>query len=105
MTFTLGCQSQNTILSDAVKYKEHKGAVNSLTCSSLEGHSQELEENINTGIIYLKSTVATSLLCLSRTFPLDRCTYVGEDNGAKTLQVLYMHERLTTSLIHYAQYF
>ena len=30
-----------------MKYKEHKGAVNSLTCSSLEGHSQELEENIN----------------------------------------------------------
>lgn len=75
-----------------MKLGQLEGAVNSLTFFIVKGHSrevhsEELQEDINSGIVYLKSTVATSLLCLSRKFPLNRCTYVGEDNGANSLQV------------------
>jgi hypothetical protein len=74
-----------------VKFRQSKGILNTIACFSLDKHSKELEENVNSGIIYLKSTVATTLFSLSRTFPLDRCTYVGEDNGAKILRVAKTH--------------
>lgn len=87
LAFTLGSQTGSATHCDVGKFLHPEEAVNSLTRFSLDQHSEEFVENFNSGIIYLKSTVAASLICLSRKFPLNRCTYIGEDNGSKTLQV------------------
>ena len=89
MLFTLRCSSKNAEFCDVIKVRQQDGTVESISSLSQIDESSDLEMNINGGIVYLHSTVADSLLLLSNKYPLDRCTYLGEDNGVHTLQVSF----------------
>lgn len=88
LVITLQCQHGDAIYCDSVNLrKQEEGVVDSLSFLSPDENPTELKLNINSGIVYLKSTIATRLLSLSSKCPLHRCTYFGEDNGNQILQV------------------
>ncbi|KAI9560787.1 hypothetical protein GHT06_011739 [Daphnia sinensis] len=95
LVITLHCQHADAIYCDSVSVrKQGEAIVESLSFLSPDETSTELKQNISSGIVYLKSTVATRLLSLSSKFPLHRCTYFGEDNGAQILQLSLLYDLL-----------
>ncbi len=87
LVLTLSCPTKHAKYCDVINVRQD-GTVESISPISLLDQISELEVNINGGVLYLNSTVAKCLLLLSSKFPLDQCTYLGEDNGNETLQVL-----------------
>lgn len=95
LVITLQCQHGDAIYCDSVNLrKQEEGIVDSLSFLSPDENPTELKLNINSGIVYLKSTIATRLLSLSSKCPFHRCTYFGEDNGNQILQLSLFYDLL-----------
>lgn len=95
LVFILQCQKEDAAYCDLVKFRQQEGMVDSLSFISPDETPTDSKININSGIIYLKSTIFANLLSLTSKYPLDRCTYLGEDNGTEILQVKLNIQQLT----------
>ena len=78
---------------DVVQFNKENGIVEAIIPGSTAlNYSHEWEANESAGIVYIASSVAEKLLLLSCKFPLDNCTYLGEDSGGSgNLEVFWIY--------------